>query len=190
MSTQLAEHGENDKKEKHQGHDHREIKVVVSYVAAVRPYKAEVAEKETIRDNLVDYMLDLQHRLRRVRVCCGDWKRILGPSPTTCIGLTGVFLDPPYSKQSGRDHSIYNVEDLYVAHEVREWAIAHGHDPKLRIALCGYEGEHDMPGDWECVSWKANGGYGNQAAGQGRANSFRERIWFSPYCLKLTRGAR
>jgi DNA adenine methylase len=36
-------------------------------------------------------------RLRRVRVCCGDWKRVLTPSVTTYVGLCGVFLDPPYS---------------------------------------------------------------------------------------------
>jgi DNA adenine methylase len=42
---------------------------------------------------------------------------------------------------------------------VREWAIANGGNPKLRIALCGYEGEHDMPKSWECVEWKAAGGY-------------------------------
>ena len=44
---------------------------------------------------LYDYMCELAARLRRVRVCCGDWRRILTPSVTTYIGLTGVFLDPP-----------------------------------------------------------------------------------------------
>lgn len=144
-----------------------------------------LTSRYTIQNNLQEYMLALQDRLRRVRVCCGDWKRILGPSPTTCIGLTGVFLDPPYSALADRDHSIYNAEDLDVAHDVREWAIAHGNNPKLRIALCGYAGEHKMPSDWECVAWKANGGYGNQAKSRGRANALRERIWFSPYCLKV-----
>ena len=136
-----------------------------------------------VRDNLLNYMMALQDRLRRVRICCGDWERILGPSPTTCIGITGVFLDPPYSASADRDASIYNAEDLDVAHAVREWAVAHGHDPKLRIALCGYEGEHQMPKEWTCVAWKANGGYGNQSRGRGRSNADRERIWFSPYCL-------
>ncbi len=136
-----------------------------------------------IGSNLLDYMLALQDRLRRVRVCCGDWKRILGPSPTTCIGLTGVFLDPPYSKEAGRD-AVYNNDDFKVAHDVREWALAHGDDPKLRIAVCGYDGEHHMPDTWECVAWNANGGYGNQGAGRGRVNSGRERIWFSPHCLR------
>ena len=138
----------------------------------------------TISANLTEYMIELAERLRCVRVCCGDWKRIVGPSPTTCIGLTGIFLDPPYSEEADRDGSIYNCESVDVAHDVREWAIAHGHTPKLRIALCGYEGEHAMPADWVCVPWRANGGYGNQAHSRGRANAGRERIWFSPYCLK------
>jgi hypothetical protein len=143
-----------------------------------------LTSRQTVRDNLVDFMVELQDRLRRVRVCCGDWERILGPSPTTCIGQTGIFLDPPYSHGAGRDPSLYNCEDLSVAADVREWAIAHGHDPRMRIALCGYAGEHAMPKDWECIEWKANGGYGNQANSRGRSNAFRERIWFSPYCLK------
>lgn len=139
---------------------------------------------QTIRSNLTDYMLMLADRLRAVRVCCGDWKRVLGPSPTTCIGTTAIFLDPPYSAAAGRDGSIYNVESLTVATEVAAWCVANGDNPKLRIALCGYEGEHEMPPSWTCVAWKANGGYGNQANGAGRSNAGRERIWFSPHCLK------
>ena len=53
---------------------------------------------------------------------------------------------------------------------------------KMRIALCGYEGEHEMPSTWETVEWKANGGYGNQAGENN--NAARERIWFSPHCLR------
>jgi hypothetical protein len=69
---------------------------------------------------------------------------------------------------------------------VREWAIANGQNPELRIALCGYEApDHAMPADWLEIAWKANGGYGNQAKAEttGRLNSHRERIWFSPHCL-------
>jgi hypothetical protein len=137
---------------------------------------------QTINENLREYMMALQLRLRHTRVCCGDWKRILGPSPTTGIGLTGVFLDPPYS--ADRHASIYNEESLSVAWDVAAWALEHGEDPKLRIAVCGYEGEHVFPATWECVSWKANGGYGNQANGKGRKNAGKERIWFSPHCLR------
>jgi DNA adenine methylase len=129
---------------------------------------------------VLEWMLALAERLRRVRVCSGDWKRVMGPAVTTCIGVTGVMLDPPYSDEADRDSRIYGHDSLTVAHEVREWALANGEDKKLRIALCGYEGEHAMPASWQCIAWKASGGY---AASAGNAsNGARERIWFSPHC--------
>lgn len=133
--------------------------------------------------SIYDTMTALQARLRRVRVCCGDWSRILGPSATEKIGVTGVFLDPPYSAEADRDPSLYAVEDLDVAHAVREWALANGDNPKLRIALCGYEGEHEMPDSWTCVPWKATGGYAASAGNH--ENARRERIWFSRSHLPL-----
>ncbi len=134
---------------------------------------------------LTDWFADLQNRLRKVRVCCGDWKRVLGPSPTTKIGITGVFLDPPYS-QAERSKKIYSEDSPSIATEVRDWAIENGENPQLRIALCGYEGEHVMPDSWKCIAWKAAGGYGNQGDGLGRANAGRERIWFSQHCLSAS----
>lgn len=123
-----------------------------------------------------DWMAALSERLRRVRVCCGGWQRILGPSPTTCIGLTAVFLDPPYPSEAGRDMGLYAQESATVAHDAAEWAMANGDDPKLRIAFCGYEGSHAFPDTWTKLVWKADGGYGSQA------NAAKERIWFSPHC--------
>ena len=129
----------------------------------------------------------LAARLRRVRVCCGDWSRVLGPAPTTRLGLTGVVLDPPYDT-SMRCDSCYSVDAQGLSAKVREWAIEHGDDPKMRIALCGYEGEHEMPSTWSVASWKAEGGYSRlSASGRGRANSFKERVWFSPHCLSATK---
>jgi DNA adenine methylase len=136
--------------------------------------------------NLVGYFNELAARLRRVRVCCGDWKRVTTPCVTFNHGLTGVFLDPPYADTAKRTANIYAMDSLTVAHEVREWAIANGDNPKLRIALCGYEGEHQMPDDWACVPWKAHGGYAmlrHTGPGIGMENAKRERIWFSPHCL-------
>jgi DNA adenine methylase len=131
--------------------------------------------------DIYDWMRALAHRLRYVRVCCGDWSRVCGPTPTFRLGLTGVFLDPPYA-QSERDAEIYTVE-MDVSASVREWAIENGKNPLMRIALCGYEGEHDMPPDWTVYKWKTQGGYANLGQGRGVENRFRERIWFSPACL-------
>lgn len=133
------------------------------------------------RAGLEDWMFALADRLRRTRVCCGDWTRVLGRSPTECIGVTGIFLDPPYS--AARD-SVYSIDSRDVAHDVREWAIAAGDNPMLRIALCGYQDEHAMPPGWTMLAWKANGGHANASkSGRGRANAAKERIWFSPHCL-------
>lgn len=135
------------------------------------------------KGGLYGWFAALSDRLRRVRVCCGDWQRILGRAPTTCIGTTGVFLDPPYAVEDRRD--VYGEESRDVAHAVREWAIANGNNPELRIALCGYTGEHELPRSWTEVAWKANGGFGNRGKEtRGMANAHRERIWFSPCCLR------
>ncbi len=136
------------------------------------------------REELYIYMHALANRLRQVRVCCGDWSRVCGPSPTVKLGTTGVFLDPPYAESARRTEGLYASDSLSVGHAVREWALAVGEDPRLRIALCGYEGEYEMPEAWECVEWKARGGYGSQGDNQARENSTKERVWFSPHCLK------
>ncbi len=117
---------------------------------------------------------ELTVRLRKVRVCCGDWSRVTGDSVTWRHGLTGVLLDPPY--QDGNME--YVAGHGAVSPDVAAWAVANGDNPLMRIALCGYEGEHVMPSSWECVPWKATGGYSSDLT-----NSRRERIWFSPHCL-------
>ena len=134
-------------------------------------------------DDLLAYFVDLSTRLDRVRVCCGEWDRVLGPSVTSRHGITAVFLDPPYADEAERADNLYASDDGQVAHAVREWALANGDDPLLRIALCGYEGEHEMPETWECVAWKAKGGYGSQRIDGENENPKRERIWFSPACI-------
>ena len=140
---------------------------------------------QTSIDSLVAYMQQLSDRLRRVRVCCGNWSRVLTPTPTFALGLTAVFLDPPYGVADRA--SVYGEhEDRDVAADVRTWCLEHESNPLMRIALCGYEGEHDMPG-WECLVWKARGGYANNNR-KGNDNRKRERIWFSPYCLKNDQG--
>lgn len=127
----------------------------------------------------------LSARLASVRVCSGDWSRICGPSVTFKHGLTGVFLDPPYADTADRTSDLYREDSESVAHEVRKWAIENGKRDDMRIALCGYEGEHVMPSDWEVFAWKAPGGFSSQAK-ERSGNERRERIWFSPACLKAT----
>ena len=137
---------------------------------------------------IYEYFRLLSARLRRVRVCCGDWQRVCGPTPTVKQGLTAVSLDPPYL-QTERDANIYAIESN-VSAQCRAWCLERGNDKRIRIALCGYEGEgHDEleRHGWNVLEWKARGGYGSQGNQSGREdvndNAKRERIWFSPHCL-------
>lgn len=129
----------------------------------------------------------LSERLARTRVCSGDWSRVCGPSVTFKHGLTAVFLDPPYADTAGRAEDLYAVDSLSVAHDVRAWCVTNGDNPLLRIALCGYEGEHTMPASWSMHSWSAGDGFGGQAY-ERTGNGKRERIWFSPHCLSARQG--
>jgi DNA adenine methylase len=116
----------------------------------------------------------LSASLEGVRIACGDWKRICSPLTMTRNGTAAVVLDPPYSQTD----AVYAHDSSTVAHEVREWARANGGNRKLRIALCGHDGEHnELTGEgWTVETWRKGGGY------QGADD--RERIWFSPHCLK------
>ena len=88
-----------------------------------------------------------------------------------------------------RAKSTYGVEDYDVAVEVRDWAIEHGEDRRLRIVLAGFDLEHDdvVPPTWRRVRWLPMGGYqtaASAAAGsRGTENRKREVLWCSPGCL-------
>ncbi|MDQ3287661.1 MAG: DNA adenine methylase [Pseudomonadota bacterium] len=130
-----------------------------------------------------EWMAALAERLRETRVTCGDWGRVVKESVTTGNGLTGLFLDPPYTKGK-MDYAAGGVgTDLPM--QVQAWCAAHGADEKLRIALCGHAGEHDalLAHGWSVGRWKARKGYA--VSDEARANSAGETIWFSPHCLSL-----
>ena len=143
---------------------------------------ADKPGKETNNDSLREYMRQLAARLRGVRVCCGDWQRVVTNGALAYGETVGIFLDPPYHSDTGRDMSLYNHE-TDVSGAVREWAIENGNNPRYRIALCGYEGEHVMPDDWTEVAWKAGASY-KSSNGDLTGNRHRERIWFSPHCVQ------
>jgi len=71
-----------------------------------------------------------------------------------------------------------------VLDDARRWCLEHGADKRLRIALCGYDGEHNELENhgWTVEAWKASGGYGARTD-RGSENAARERIWYSPHCL-------
>lgn len=141
------------------------------------------------RQFLLEWFQALADRLRPVRICCGDWKRVCwSPSVTTRLGLTGVFLDPPYLASTGRKMGIYAEDSGNVADEVRAYCLERGTDKLMRIILCGLEGEHNEleQHGWTKIAWKAPGGYNNR--NPENQNAKLERLWVSPHCL--TRKAR
>jgi DNA adenine methylase len=138
---------------------------------------------ETRFEFIYDWLVDIQSRMRDVRVACGDWKRVTGPSVLRAAGGTvGVFLDPPYS--ASMRAAVYSVEsDIH--DEVQQFSLQTGMRANTRVVLAGYEGEYDLLTycGWQSVPWKATGGYGAQGTGRGADNAHKERLFMSPQCL-------
>lgn len=138
-------------------------------------------------NNTVGYLQAIAERLRRVKVCCGEFDRVLSDGVLATFGTHGVFLDPPYQPTNDesvrRDPAIYGCEwsqDLKT--RILEWCLGTTkkgipRQDAYKIALCGYSGEYDLPG-WEIVAWKGVRGYATSK----NSNRKQERIWFSPAC--------
>ena len=130
---------------------------------------------------LVAYMERLAARLERVRITCGDWRRVTTPSVTRSgtggDGARAVFLDPPYTTSG----DLYAAATDGVSADVRAWCITAPRD--LRIALCGYDAEHDelLRHGWTRQAGKAGSGAGYST---NAANGRRERLWLSPACIQ------
>ncbi|MEC4837493.1 hypothetical protein R2362_23725 [Mycobacteroides chelonae] len=131
------------------------------------------------------YLEALAGRLARVRIVCGDWRRVITPSvirSTAGNSHIGVLLDPPYAV-SGDLYATTNTDSeaaQSISAAVREWCVAA--DTAYRIVLCGFDNEHDelLQHGWTVDVGRAGGGAGyNTDAKAGR----RERLWFSPACL-------
>lgn len=115
-------------------------------------------------------------RLRHVVIYCGDWhKTVRGADAKE--GPVALVLDPPYA-MTQRSYTMYPQEwsdttNTALIDLCREY----GDNPNARIALCGFEGEYDLPG-WEAMAWKRGG-----AGALNGTTQALERIWFSPHCL-------
>jgi hypothetical protein len=120
----------------------------------------------------------LSDRLCDVRICYGDWTRVLTPSLILQSNL-GIFFDPPYT--TNKIDIYYDKEKI--SDEVRQWCIEHM-DPiykNIKIILCGYGTEHDdlLEMGWHKIAWKAKNGYN----GRGKINKVDlrdEQMWCSP----------
>lgn len=122
----------------------------------------------------VPYLRALSDRLKNVRLIYGDWRRTIRACPPGKI--TAVFFDPPYGWDAGRRMSMYEHDEPHVAKDAARVAVLLGRQPGFRVCFAGLEGEHQFPPDWEVVAW--------QAPKARYENRSRERLWFSPGCLK------
>jgi hypothetical protein len=135
------------------------------------------------RGQLESYMGQLADRLRRVRITCGSWQRVVKPSVTRSgtggDGTRAIFLDPPYATSG----DLYAHVDADVGLAVRDWCVTASRE--LRVILCGYDTEHDalLAHGWTVTEGKAGGGAGYSTNG---LNGRRERLWLSPACIGTT----
>ena len=153
-------------------------------------------------DQITRWYNTLSNRMFHARITCGDWSRVVS-SPSLLrgagAGKVGVFLDPPYPTvyEDGKKSTIqtYDTRDnkegklIRLQKDVFQWCQDNG---DLRVAVCGYAGDgyEKLVKDfgWTELKWKASGGFSNlgKTDSIAKKNSVRERIWFSPSCLKTS----
>jgi DNA adenine methylase len=130
---------------------------------------------------IAEWFNALYIRMRDVRVTCGDWARVLKGSATTRHGLTGIFLDPPYSK--GKMDYGNGGMGLDISSSVRAWCAANGDNKMLRIVICGHAAEHNelLSRGWTEHQWVARKGYA--ITDEAVENSSSETVWASQHCV-------
>lgn len=144
------------------------------------PHLGDAGQGISRADDLTAYLSALADRLARVRITCGDWRRVVGPSVirsrTGGDGHLAMLLDPPYATSS----DVYGGVSTDVADEVHAWCLTAPEN--MRIVLCGYDHEHSELEDhgWRVVDGKSGGGSGYSVRSD---NGRRERLWCSPACL-------
>ena len=121
-----------------------------------------------------EYVAALSERLRNVCIFWNDFVVVAGKAKQPELGIVGILLDPPYPRHL---HNYdYDTDGADVWHRAARWAVSNGDNPRLRIAVCGYnDAESDalFPSGWARFVWRRSG------IGQ---NKDRECIWFSPHC--------
>ena len=136
--------------------------------------------------NIYNWFAELSARLRRVKVVCGDWTRVLGGNWQDRSGICGIFFDPPYSSEK-RCKSIYAQDSLEITPAVEDWCLTHDR-PTMRLICCGYQGEYEklIAKGWRVINWEANGGYSNQGNKEGARHDNRKQeiLVYSPACVK------
>lgn len=138
---------------------------------------------------IVAWMNQLAERLRYVRVCCGDWARVVTDGALSHGTIKGIFLDPPYSN-AVRESGLYTHDNGDVAQEVRDWCLENGKRKDYRIVLAGYDNESNQPlldAGWKVINWKQGAAYQSansaKTSGGNAENRYKEVLLYSPNCI-------
>lgn len=121
-------------------------------------------------------------RLANVILLSGDWTDAWKRACTDSILRrfrhdVGVFLDPPYTRATGRAAGLYSSDDP-LSTSVGDWCLDHGNE--VRIVLAGYLSEYPLLPEkgWRVVPWGTHNGYA-----QGDNDRRDEDVLFlSPTC--------
>lgn len=133
----------------------------------------------------ISTLVALSERLRAVRIVNGDWSRVVTNAVLDHRWVSvGVFLDPPYD--IGDASGVHDVcEDI--AFDVAQWAVSKTGEENLRIAFCGYSNSKSASlledAGWTGVQWERKTCGASLTIQSPQFN--RERIYFSPSCLKF-----
>ena len=137
----------------------------------------------TYNTNIYKWFRELSERLRFVRVVCGEWQRVCGGDWQDKVGIVGMFFDPPYGVKD-RDINLYHHDSTEIAKDVLEWCKKRGDKKSYRIVIAGYEEYAELLDyGWFSESWVAQGGYSSLAKNNNNKNKYREKLYYSPYCI-------
>ena len=127
--------GEDDRKLPHLGDPGRGPHSGTDMTGGGSGQQENVWDQSLRRDGeppVYGYMRALAQRLRRVRVCCGDWSRVVTHGALAHGATVGVLLDPPYDDEN-TTAGLYSSEESGLSSAVREWAIERGEDSCLSL---------------------------------------------------------
>ena len=118
------------------------------------------------RDNGLEEVTAFKERLRDVRICFGDYKRLLVDAEVKVpkAHIVAILADPPYRKTG----TMY-AEKQFDHAPLLERCVELGRRENVRIALCGYWGDYTMPDDWTVERWYPK-------------KKSLETVWYSPAC--------
>lgn len=132
-----------------------------------------------------DRILNLAGRLANVTLLCGDWTDAWRRPITTSVlnrlgdGAIGVFLDPPYTHDTGRTAGLY-TDDASLSDDVFTWCVDNGDNPNVRIVLAGYFTEYEnlTAHGWAVAEWTRPNGY----APESNRRRDHDVLFVSPHC--------